>query len=94
MNPMQIDGLIFKQGGPNMTDNFPQKTLIAKNITYTLEVKGKFFMIENVPARVCEETGESFFSPETVERIQQLIGGQEKPQRVIETPVYEFSLSS
>ncbi|MCT7990343.1 YgiT-type zinc finger protein [Laspinema olomoucense] len=76
-----------------MTDNFPQETLIEKRLTYTLEVNEKFFMIENVPARVCEETGESFFSPETVERIQQMIGGQEKPKRVIETPVYEFSTS-
>lgn len=50
--------------------------MIEKRVTYTLEVKGKLFMIENVPARVCEETGESFFSPETVERIQQMIGDQ------------------
>lgn len=64
--------------------------MIEKRVTYTLEVNGKFFMIENVPARVCEETGESFFSPETVERIQQMIWEQEKPKRVIETPVYEF----
>ncbi|MCT7965371.1 YgiT-type zinc finger protein [Laspinema sp. D1] len=77
-----------------MTDDFSQETLIEKKVTYTLEVNGKFFMIENVPARVCEETGESFFSPETVERIQQMIWGQEKPKRVIETPVYEFSTSS
>ncbi|MGL4498024.1 MAG: YgiT-type zinc finger protein [Planktothrix sp.] len=76
-----------------MTDDFPKETLIEKRVTYTLEVNGKFFMIENVPARVCEETGESFFSPETVERIQQMIGGPEKPKRVIETPVYEFSTS-
>ena len=76
-----------------MANKFPQETLIEKRVTYTLEVKGKFFMIENVPARVCEETGESFFSPETVERIQQMILGQEKPKRVIETPVYEFSTS-
>ncbi|MCT7958642.1 YgiT-type zinc finger protein [Laspinema palackyanum] len=75
-----------------MIDDFFQETLIAKKVTYTLELNGKFFMIENVPARVCEETGDSFFSPETVERIQQMIGGQEKPKRVIETPVYEFSL--
>jgi YgiT-type zinc finger domain-containing protein len=68
--------------------------MIEKRVTYTLEVNGKFLMIENVPARVCEETGESFFSPETVERIQQMIWGQEKPKRVIETPVYEFSTSS
>ncbi|AFY83069.1 YgiT-type zinc finger protein [Oscillatoria acuminata] len=63
-----------------MTNNFPQETLIEKRVTYTLEMNGKFFMIENVPARVCEKTGESFFSPETVVRIQQMIWGQEKPK--------------
>jgi hypothetical protein len=44
-----------------------------------------------VPARVCQETGEQFFAPETVERIQALIKGQQKPTRVVETPVYEYS---
>jgi hypothetical protein len=55
-------------------------------------MEGKFFIIENVPARVCEETGEQFFSPETVERLRQTIMGQEKPKKTIETPVYEFTI--
>ncbi|HEY9848741.1 MAG TPA: YgiT-type zinc finger protein [Leptolyngbyaceae cyanobacterium] len=67
-----------------------QETFVEQKVTYTLEMDGKFFIIENVPARVCVETGEQFFSPETVERIQQTIWGKEKPKRVIETPVYEF----
>ncbi|CAN5379266.1 hypothetical protein BH10ACI3_BH10ACI3_16950 [soil metagenome] len=36
-----------------------------EKVTYTLEMEGKFHIIENVPARVSEETGEKFFSPET-----------------------------
>jgi len=64
--------------------------MIATEVTYTLEVGGKFYIIEHVPARVCRETGEQFFSPETVERIQTLIKGGKKPARVIETPVYEY----
>lgn len=59
-------------------------------VTYTLEMDGKFFIIENVPARVCVETGEQFFSPETVERLQQTIWGREEPKKVVETSVYEF----
>jgi YgiT-type zinc finger domain-containing protein len=51
------------------------KTMREAKVTYTLEMDGKFFIIENVPARVCEETGEQFFSPETVERLQQTILG-------------------
>ncbi len=60
-------------------------------VTYTLEMDGKFFIIENVPARVSEETGEQLFSPDTVERLQQIIREQQQPKRVIETPVYEFA---
>lgn len=61
-------------------------------VTYTLEMNDRFIIIENVPARVCEETGEQFFSPETVERLQQTVWGHGTPKRTIETPVYEFAL--
>ncbi len=68
------------------------ETMTETKVTYTLEMDGKFFIIENVPARVCEKTGEQFFSPETVERLQQTILGREKPKKTIETPVYEFAV--
>ena len=53
------------------------ETLKEAKVTYMLEMDGKFVIIENVPARVCVETGEQFFSPETVERLQQTIWGRE-----------------
>ncbi|RMF31980.1 MAG: YgiT-type zinc finger protein [Chloroflexi bacterium] len=68
-----------------------QETLVERRVTYTIEVNGELIVIENVPARVCLETGEQFFSPETVERLQQMIWEQRKPSRVIEVPVYEFA---
>jgi YgiT-type zinc finger domain-containing protein len=68
-----------------------QETMIKTEVTYTLEHDGKFCLVEHVPARVCRETGEQFFAPETVERIQALIKSRQQPERVIETPVYEYS---
>jgi len=65
--------------------------MIDTEVTYTLELGGKFYIIEHVLVRVCQETGEQFFSPETVERIQALIKGGNKPAKVIETPVYEYT---
>ena len=44
-------------------------------------------IIEQVPARVCRETGEQYFAPETVEHIQAVIKNRKTPVRVIETPV-------
>jgi len=66
-------------------------TTIQTEVTFTIEHGGKFFLIEHVPARVCKETGEQYFAPETVERIQTLVKGQRKPDKVIETPVYEYA---
>ena len=74
-----------------MTTNQWKETMVERKVTYTVEVSGKFIVIENVPARVCLETGEQFFSPETVERLQHMSWEQRKPTRVIEVPVYEFA---
>jgi YgiT-type zinc finger domain-containing protein len=65
--------------------------MVERNVTYTLEVEGRIVVVENVPARVCEETGEQYFSPETVERLQQLIWEEKEPKRTIEVPVFEFA---
>ena len=62
-----------------------------ERVTYTLQVGDRFIVIENVPARVSERTGERLFSPETVERIQAIVWGQGTPVRVLETPVFQFA---
>ena len=64
---------------------------VEKQVTYTLELNGKFFVIENVPARVDEETGEQFFSPSTVEHLQQIILTGQVPDRFTEVPVYKYA---
>ncbi len=68
-----------------------KETMIKTTVTYSLEHDGKFYIIENVPARVCRETGEEFFDPETVGHIQQTIHSNKKPVRTIETPVFEYA---
>ena len=68
-----------------------EESFTETEVIYTLEHGGKFFIVEHVPARVCQETGERLFAPETVERIQELLKGKRKPSRTVETPVYEFA---
>ena len=67
------------------------ENLVEQKVTYTLFKDGQFYIIENVPARVDEETGEQYFAPQTVEMLQQIIRQHPTPQRVIQTPVYSFS---
>ena len=73
-----------------INDNF-NETMIEQKVTYTLQTDDKLIIIENVPARVCLESGEKFFSPDTVEQLQETIWENRKPRRIIETPVYEFA---
>ena len=74
-----------------MTDAYPEESFREERVTYTLQVGDRFFVIENVPARVSQRTGEQFFSPETVERIQAIVWGQGTPVRVLETRVFQFA---
>ena len=74
-----------------MTADSREESFVDQKVTYTLEFEGKFIIVEHVPARVCLETGEKFFSPETIEHLQKMIWRQEKPSRVIEAPVFEYA---
>jgi YgiT-type zinc finger domain-containing protein len=68
-----------------------KETMIETEVTYTLEYDGKFYLIEHVPARVCRETGEESFAPETVEHIHALIRSKKKPIKIVKTPVFEYA---
>ena len=74
-----------------MPREMPEETFMEQEVTYTLEVHGRFFIIEHVPARVSLQTGERLFSPDTVEQLQTLVWDEKVPSRVIETPVFDFS---
>ena len=71
--------------------NYPVESFEERITNYTVEVNGQLYLIEHVPARVCLETGEQLFLPETVERIQDIIDRQPVPSRIVETPVYDFA---
>jgi YgiT-type zinc finger domain-containing protein len=73
-----------------MSNEAWSETCEEQKVTYVLEQEGKVLIIENVPARVCTETGERLFAPETVERLEQIVWEQRTPTRVVETPVFEF----
>jgi hypothetical protein len=74
-----------------MTTSNWNETFVEQTVTYSLEMNGKFFLIENVPARINTQTGEQFFSPSTVERLQQIILSPNNPVRFVETLVYNFA---
>lgn len=74
-----------------MTITPSEERLVQRLVTYTIEVDGHLVVVEHVPARVDTETGERFFAPETVERLQEIVWSKGTPNRTIETPVFEFA---
>jgi hypothetical protein len=74
-----------------MAADMREERLVEQEVTYTLLKDGQFFIIEHVPARVNVETGEHFFSAQTVERLQHIIWGERQPVRFVQTPVFEFA---
>jgi len=45
-------------------------------MTYTVEVDGDTYVVEDVPVRVDEGTGEPFFAPDTLDRLQAVLKRQ------------------
>lgn len=72
-----------------MTSEWQEK-LVEKQVTYTLNLNGNTIIVENVPTRVNQETGEQFFSPSTVEHLQQTILEDKEPDHYVKVPVYNF----
>ena len=70
-----------------------EEEFVQQNVTYTLQTADRFVVVENVPARVSLRTGERFFSPDTVERLQQIVWEQKAPVRVVETPVFQYPVA-
>lgn len=72
-----------------LSDN--EDRLVERLVTYSVEYDGRIIIIENVPARVDPETGEQFFSPDTVEQLQAIVWSGRQPDRLAQTPVFQFA---
>jgi YgiT-type zinc finger domain-containing protein len=62
--------------------------------TYTQEIAGHLAVVSDVPVLACPQCGEQYFTPETVDSLQQLIARGEasgQAPKTIEVPVYPFS---
>lgn len=68
-----------------------EERLVDRQVTYTLEMDGHLVVVEHVPARINEETGERYYTPATVEKLQRIIRERRQPERVIEAPVFDFA---
>jgi YgiT-type zinc finger domain-containing protein len=71
--------------------NETEDHLEERLVTFSVEYHGRLVIIENVPARIDPETGERFFSPDTVERLQAIVWSGRESDHIAQTPVFQFA---
>lgn len=76
----------------SVTENcaYCQGELVEKTVTYTTENDGRVIVVENVPALVCDQCGETLFRPEIVEKLQRIVWGETPQTREAKVPFYDF----
>ncbi len=56
-------------------------------IVETFSVGGKLFVVEAIPAQICNRCGEVSLSAHVAEEVRQLVHGPHRPERVVEAEV-------
>jgi len=77
-----------------MTCDLCGSPLVEQEVTYAIELDGRWIIIEHVPAKVCPQCGEKLFSADTVKRLQRIAWDQKNPSKILETPVFDFAMQS
>lgn len=65
--------------------------VVVRYIRYTYHWDDELFIFEEVPAGVCVQCGEAYFTADTVKAMEKVVLGKTKPQRTIRVPVYTYT---
>ncbi|MBE2196392.1 MAG: YgiT-type zinc finger protein [Anaerolinea sp.] len=65
--------------------------LRERQVTRMQEYGGHWYLIENLPALVCEQCGETYYTPQAHDRVIDLITGGAEPVRVETVAVLDAS---
>lgn len=58
-------------------------------IVHTVNYQGEMFLINDVPAEVCDVCGDTLFKPDTVRQIERMLQTEMQPVKTV--PLYEFA---
>ena len=61
-------------------------------VTRLQEYNGQWYIIENLPALVCNQCGETYYTPQAHDRVIDLISGEIKPVRIESVAVLDATL--
>jgi HTH-type transcriptional regulator / antitoxin MqsA len=62
----------------------------VESVNETFRVEDRVFVVENIPAQVCERCGEAIFAADVAEQVRRLIHGPHQPIRVLSAEVLSY----
>ncbi len=62
-------------------------------VTFSYEDENRCFLVEHVPAEVCERCGEKTYSPDVASELLRFAKDKFKPVKKLEVPVFDFAES-
>lgn len=71
-----------------------QGELESKLVTRAQRFEDRWFVIENLPALVCKQCGETYYSPDAHDLVIQLITSDSAPTRIESVAVYDAKKAS
>jgi YgiT-type zinc finger domain-containing protein len=70
-----------------MTCDFCEGQTIQRRVTKHHRHKGRLYVVENVPAEVCQECGERYFHAVTLDAIDRLLDSEHPVKEMLQVEV-------
>lgn len=67
-----------------------QGAIVEKKVSLSRKVKGKYVLLENVPAGVCTKCGTRYYAANVLKTIEETVRGHRKAKREVRVPVYSL----
>ncbi len=64
--------------------------IVEKRVTMHRRVRGKYVLIENVPAGVCVKCGTRYYAANVLKTIEASVRGRRQAERQVLVPVYSL----
>lgn len=77
----RITKCYFCNGGP----------VVKGKTDHISRVDRRLIEVKDVPCEICQQCGEKYFDPKTIQRIEQIIKLQAKVKEYIQLPVYSYA---
>ena len=61
-----------------------------KKVEVHRKIKGKYVLVEHVPAGVCMACGTRYYAANVLKTIEEIIRGRQKASREVQVPVYSL----